>query len=153
MSLNPFHATGLFRYPLKESEKVWFSDVFRGNRKRQWHEMGLWAQILIKFLPVMHISVIHDVFYNFSSGVINVENKEFWAVFHSILPQMLSNLYKRFTSDAMKLGKKKNEFLAQRTFWFTFSLRYKIVVSFISIAFAVKLKISKVSRTDSASTK
>ena len=100
----------------------------------------------------MHISVIHDVFYNFSSGVINVENKEFWAVFHSILPQMLSNLYKRFTSDAIKLGK-KNEFLAQRTFWFTFSLRYKIVVSFISIAFAVKLKISKVSRTDSASTK
>ena len=55
----------------------------------------------------MHISVIHDVFYNFSSGVINVENKEFWAVFHSILPQMLSNLYKRFTSDAIKLGKKK----------------------------------------------
>ena len=107
MSLNPFHATGLFRYPLKESEKVWFSDVFRGHRKRQWHEMGLWAQILIKFLPVMHISVIHDVFYNFSSGVINVENKEFWAVFHSILPQMLSNLYKRFTSDAIKLGKKK----------------------------------------------
>ena len=107
MSLNPFHATGLFRYPLKESEKVWFSDVFRGNRKRQWHEMGLWAQILIKFLPVMHISVIHDVFYNFSSGVINVENKEFLAVFHSILPQMLSNLYKRFTSDAIKLGKKK----------------------------------------------
>ena len=107
MSLNPFHATGLFRYPLKESEKVWFSDVFRGHRKRQSHEMGLWAQILIKFLPVMHISVIHDVFYNFSSGVINVENKEFWAVFHSILPQMLSNLYKRFTSDAIKLGKKK----------------------------------------------
>ena len=107
MNLNPFHATGLFRYPLKESEKVWFSDVFRGHRKRQWHEMGLWAQILIKFLPVMHINVIHDVFYNFSSGVTNVENKEFWAVFHSILPQMLSNLYKRFTSDAIKLGKKK----------------------------------------------
>ena len=55
----------------------------------------------------MHISVIHDVFYNFSSGVINVENKEFWVVFHGILPQMLSNLYKRFTSDAIKLGKKK----------------------------------------------
>ena len=59
----------------------------------------------------MHISVIiHDVFYNFSSGVINVENKEFWVVFHGILPQMLSNLYKRFTSDAIKLGKKKMNF-------------------------------------------
>ena len=99
----------------------------------------------------MHISVIHDVFYNFSSGVINVENKEFWVVFHGILPQMLSNLYKRFTSDAIKLGKKQKqkEFLAQKTFRFTFSL----VVSFISIAFVVKLKISKVLRTDSASTK
>ena len=57
----------------------------------------------------MHISVIHDVFYNFSNGVINVENKEFWVVFHGILPQMLSNLYKRFTSDAIKLGKKKKK--------------------------------------------
>ena len=28
------------------------------------------------FLPVMHISVRHDIFYNFSSGVINVKNKE-----------------------------------------------------------------------------
>ena len=24
----------------------------------------------------MHISVIHDIFYHFSSGVMNVENKE-----------------------------------------------------------------------------
>ena len=152
MSLNPFHATGLFRYPLKESEKVWFSDVFRGNRKRQWHEMGLWAQILIKFLPVMHISVIHDVFYNFSSGVINVENKEFWAVFHSILPQMLSNLYKRFTSDAIKLGKKK-WISGSKDFLVYLLIKIQNRGKFISIAFAVKLKISKVSRTDSASTK
>ena len=28
--INPFHATGLFRYPLKTSENFWFSDVFRG---------------------------------------------------------------------------------------------------------------------------
>ena len=27
--LNPFHATGPFRYPLKTSENLWFSDVFR----------------------------------------------------------------------------------------------------------------------------
>ena len=152
MSLNPFHATGLFRYPLKESEKVWFSDVFRGHRKRQWHEMGLWAQILIKFLPVMHISVIHDVFYNFSSGVINVENKEFWVVFHGILPQMLSNLYKRFTSDAIKLGKKK-WISGSKDFLVYLLIKIQNRGKFISIAFAVKLKISKVSRTDSASTK
>ena len=74
----------------------------------------------------------------------------FWVVFHGILPQMLSNLYKSFTSDAVK---QKNEFLALRAFQCTLSWRYIIVVSFISIAFVVKLKISKVLRTDSASTK
>ena len=31
---NPFHATGLFLYPLKTSETLWFSNVFRGYRKR-----------------------------------------------------------------------------------------------------------------------
>ena len=29
-----FLATGLFLYPLKISEKLWFPDVFRGYRKR-----------------------------------------------------------------------------------------------------------------------
>ena len=28
--LNSFHATGIFQYPLKTSENLWFSDVFRG---------------------------------------------------------------------------------------------------------------------------
>ena len=32
--LNPFHVTGLFLYFLKTSENLWFSDVFRGYRKR-----------------------------------------------------------------------------------------------------------------------
>ena len=32
--LNPFHDTGLFLYPLRILENLWFSDVFRGNRKR-----------------------------------------------------------------------------------------------------------------------
>ena len=31
---NPFHATGLFLYPLDSSGNLWFSDVFRGYRKR-----------------------------------------------------------------------------------------------------------------------
>ena len=38
--LNAFHATGLFRYPLKTSENLWFSDIFRGVERDQWHEMG-----------------------------------------------------------------------------------------------------------------
>ena len=32
---NPFHATGLFLYPLETSENQRFSGVFRGSRKRQ----------------------------------------------------------------------------------------------------------------------
>ena len=56
-----------------------------------------------------------------------------WGVFHGVLPQMSSNLYKSFTSDAIKLSP-KNEFLALRAFRFTLSWRYIIVVSFISIA-------------------
>ena len=31
--VNPFHATGLFWYPLKTSENLCFSDVFRGVSK------------------------------------------------------------------------------------------------------------------------
>ena len=31
-SFNPFHATRLFLYPLKTSENVLFSDVFRGSK-------------------------------------------------------------------------------------------------------------------------
>ena len=34
MTINPFHATCLFRYPLKTSENRRFSDVFRGYRMR-----------------------------------------------------------------------------------------------------------------------
>ena len=34
VTINPFHATGIFLYPLKKSENLWFSDVFRGYRKR-----------------------------------------------------------------------------------------------------------------------
>ena len=41
IGLNPFHATGLFRYPLKTLENLWFSDVFTGGIERdQWYEVG-----------------------------------------------------------------------------------------------------------------
>ena len=32
--INPFHATGLFRYSLKPSENQRMSDIFRGDQKR-----------------------------------------------------------------------------------------------------------------------
>ena len=32
--LHPFHATDFFVYRLKTQENLWFSDVFRGYRKR-----------------------------------------------------------------------------------------------------------------------
>ena len=32
--LNPFNATGLLLYPLKTSENLYLSDVFRGYRRR-----------------------------------------------------------------------------------------------------------------------
>ena len=34
LTLNPFHATDLFLYPLKSSENQTFSDDFRGYRKK-----------------------------------------------------------------------------------------------------------------------
>ena len=37
--IDPFYATGLFLYPLKISENLWFS-VFRGIESDQWQEVG-----------------------------------------------------------------------------------------------------------------
>ena len=34
LRFNSFRAIGLFLYPLKTSQTLWFSDVFRGYRKR-----------------------------------------------------------------------------------------------------------------------
>ena len=36
----PFHARDFFWYQLKTSENQRFSDVFRGIKRDQWHEMG-----------------------------------------------------------------------------------------------------------------
>ena len=72
--VNPFHATGLFRYPLKTSEKQRFSDVFRGYRKRPaaWNGLILcfWKLLILRrnqkgFLlsPVYkHLTGIKDLF-------------------------------------------------------------------------------------------
>ena len=51
---------------------------------------------------VIHISVSHDHFYNFSSGVINVERKKtfFVAYFHVFRPRFLTpfDLHHKFVS-------------------------------------------------------
>ena len=44
-SLDLFHATGLFLHPLKTSKNLWFSDVFRGYRKRS----VAWNGLIISF--------------------------------------------------------------------------------------------------------
>ena len=43
---------------------------------------------------------------NFREVIVVIILNIFWVVFHRILPQMLSNLYKSFASDAIKLAKK-----------------------------------------------
>ena len=60
----------------------------------------------------------------------------FWVVFHGILLQMPSNLYKSLISNAIILSQ-KIEFLALRAFRFRRSWRCIIVISFISIIFVV----------------
>ena len=47
VGINPFHATGLFLCPLKTSENLWFSDVFRVYRKRPVASNGLMSLLLI----------------------------------------------------------------------------------------------------------
>ena len=46
--LNPFHAIDLFWYPLKTSENLWFSDVFRGYQKRSvaWNGLKAWQTVV-----------------------------------------------------------------------------------------------------------
>ena len=57
--LNPFHATGVFLYPLKTSENGRSSDVFRGYRKRPVALNGLMEALQFqKYLPDRFASFI-----------------------------------------------------------------------------------------------
>ena len=47
--VNPFHATDLVWYPLKTSENLWVSDIFRGYQKRSVAWNGLSHHICLKF--------------------------------------------------------------------------------------------------------
>ena len=49
--INPFHATDLFWYPLKTSENLWFSDVFRGYQKRS----VAWNELMGKFVAIYKV--------------------------------------------------------------------------------------------------
>ena len=46
--INPFHATGLFLYPLKTSENVKFLMFSGGIERDQWHKMDYWFWYFIK---------------------------------------------------------------------------------------------------------
>lgn len=37
---NNFHVTGLFLYPMKTSENLWSSYIFRGVERKHWDEIG-----------------------------------------------------------------------------------------------------------------
>ena len=39
-TMDTFHATSLFLYPLKTSESLWFSDFLWGIENDQWHDTG-----------------------------------------------------------------------------------------------------------------
>ena len=39
-SFTQYHVAGLFIYPLKISENLWFSDVFRGIERDHWYDMS-----------------------------------------------------------------------------------------------------------------
>ena len=57
--INPFNATGLFLYPLKTSENLWFSDFFQGVKKET--SDTKWLNVLNKYLRVNNKSEQNDV--------------------------------------------------------------------------------------------
>ena len=61
----PFHATGLFRYLLKTSENHWFSDVFKGYRKRPVVWNGLKScqiSMMALFINYFHQKTLSQIF-------------------------------------------------------------------------------------------
>ena len=73
--VNTFHATGLFLYPLKTSENLWFSDVFEGYRKRlvAWNGL-IWERNLNSYDFVFLLLFCLGVF-NPSEGTFQITGK------------------------------------------------------------------------------
>ena len=78
VTFNPFHAIDLFWYPLKTSENLWFSDVFRGYQKRSVAWNGL---MIIKSLIGVPLDWLFIDFY-----VSVDENHLFWWCIVKELP-------------------------------------------------------------------
>ena len=96
---NPLHATCLFQYCLKTSKNFWFSDVFRGYRKRPVACNGLgWKAFLNYFKEIVNIllSKLDHIFtnaelltlgfYDLYHLAINRRSKEFLVHVKSSLP-------------------------------------------------------------------
>ena len=66
---NPFHATDLFWYPLKTSENLWFSDVFRRYQKRSvaWNGLSSPDTILrtYRFLQLLFLQILPKIAKNY----------------------------------------------------------------------------------------
>ena len=56
-SLEPSHASGFFLYLLRTSENLWFSDVFRGSRKKAVARNGL---LLTPYAPTPQNGQTHQ---------------------------------------------------------------------------------------------
>ena len=73
VNINPFFTSVPFLYPLKTSENLWFSDVFRGCKKGTY-----WRNGLINFQPLFHSYTLccTNMTFNYPAGkyVLNQQN-------------------------------------------------------------------------------
>ena len=58
--VNPFPALSLFLYPLKTSENLWFSGVFRGYKKKPVALNGLTGSVLLTPLVIPEKSSLNE---------------------------------------------------------------------------------------------
>ena len=77
--INPFHATDLFWYPLKTSENLWFSDVFRGYQKRSVAWNGLIA--MHYFQKTFHFLSVSNCLMSILSNISITSRKSHKTIF------------------------------------------------------------------------
>ena len=87
--INSFHATGLFLYPLKATENLWFSDVFRGYREGLvvWNGLTNW-QSESKHVE-MHIRERNGNFVKYPACHENIRNLSSTKRYQNGNPKML----------------------------------------------------------------
>ena len=79
--VNPFHSASHFLYPLKTSENLWFSNVFRGYRKRPVAWFGL---MMIKSNRASLNQVKLDVFWDAKRIKMKEKGGNTWNIATSI---------------------------------------------------------------------